>query len=158
MDFSASTGLPAFRFEAPLRAWAFRVAWRASARFRRDPWRARRQRLATSAASRIAISVTRAGLKDPDDRLERLRRTLAPEDHTLLVLRLDREMTWDEIALVLSDDGRNATSAALRKRFERLKNTLGRRARRSGILRQETVNESAVRPWPRAAGRDLLGA
>lgn len=74
-----------------------------------------------------------------DEALERLRRTLAPEDHTLLVLRLDRELSWDEIALVLAGEGDGGsggpTPSALRKRFERLKRVLARRARRSGILR-----------------------
>jgi len=129
-------GLPRFRFEAPLRVWAFRVAWRAAARFRRDPWRLRRQRLATSAASRLAASLTRSGRpRARDERLERLSKELGPEDHTLLILRLDREMTWEEISAVLGTEGRPMSPATLRKRYERLKDRLARRARQKGILR-----------------------
>src|SRR5512142_300724 len=44
-------GLPGFRGEASLRAWAYRVAWHASARWLRDPYRQRGRRLETSEAS-----------------------------------------------------------------------------------------------------------
>ena len=128
-------GLPAFRFEGALRSWAFRVAWNASARFRRDGWRLRRERLPTTAASRLAGSVVQGSRGAPgDDRLDELRRDLDPEDHTLLVLRLDREMTWEEIAQVLSSEDRSIRPAALRKRFERLKERLARKARQQGLL------------------------
>jgi DNA-directed RNA polymerase specialized sigma24 family protein len=43
-------GLPGFRFEASLRAWAFRLAWHAASRALRDPWRKRGVPLADSAA------------------------------------------------------------------------------------------------------------
>jgi RNA polymerase sigma-70 factor, ECF subfamily len=128
-------GLPGFRFEAPLRAWSYRVAWSASARFRRDPWQVRRQRLSTGAASRLAASVTRGGaLPVRDERLEHLRQDLDAEDHSLLILRIDREMTWEEISAVLSDEGRALGPPALRKRYERLKERLARRARLQGLL------------------------
>jgi RNA polymerase sigma-70 factor, ECF subfamily len=128
-------GLPGFRFECPLRAWAFRLAWNASSRFRRDPWLLRRQRLPTSAASRLAGSVALARTRGRDERLERLRATLDAEEHTLLVLRLDREMGWDEISAVLSEGGAPLSSATLRKRYARLKDRLARRARRNGLFR-----------------------
>lgn len=128
-------GLPNFRFEAPLRAWAFRVAWNASARFRRDPWRMRRQRLVTSVASRLAASTTRGGApKPPDERLGRLRADLGSADHTLLILRLDRDMTWEEIAQVLSRPSQPLSAATLRKRYERLKERLAQKARTQGIV------------------------
>ena len=128
-------GLPAFRGESPLRAWAYRIAWNASHNFRDDAWRRRRQRLATSAASLLADRLTRSvGAPRPDARLARLRELLAPEDHALLVLRLDREMAWEEIAGVLSAEGTPVSAAALRKRYERVKERLARSARDEGLL------------------------
>lgn len=129
-------GLPGFRFECPLRVWAFRLAWRASARFRRDPWQARRERLQTSAASRLPASASRAAsARGHDERILKLRERLEPEDLTLLVLRLDREMTWDEVAAVLSEGGPPVAVPTLRKRYERLKGRLGRMARRRSFAR-----------------------
>lgn len=121
--------LPAFRFEASLRTWAYRVAWSASTHFRRDPWRARRQRLSTGAASRLAASVTRAAAPAPDERLEALRRRLGEEDQTLLILHVSRELTFEEIALVLAGEGGPPPAATLRKRYQRVRARLARWAR-----------------------------
>jgi RNA polymerase sigma-70 factor (ECF subfamily) len=68
------------------------------------------------------------------DRLRRLRDRLDPEDRTLLVLRIDKEMSWDDIAAVLSGEGAPVTSVAVRKRFERLKSRLARMARDEGLI------------------------
>ncbi len=123
-------GIAAFRGESPVRAWAYRIAWNASHSFRADAWRRRRERLRTSMASRLAADLTRsAPPAEDEERLRRLREVLDPEEHTLLVLRLDREMSWDEVAEVLSAAGRPVTAPALRKRYERLKGRLARMAR-----------------------------
>jgi RNA polymerase sigma-70 factor (ECF subfamily) len=130
--------LPTWRGEGSLRAWAYRLAWHAAARFQRGAWRRRRQRMRTTMASRIAASVaseSRAGGRR--DRLSRLRPALDPEERTLLVLRLDRELPWEEVALVLSEEGAPVEPAALRKRFERLKDKLARMAREQGLVDEE---------------------
>lgn len=129
-------GLPGFRRECTLRAWAYRLAWHAAARFRRDPFQARGQPLPTSAASRLAASVVGSSMLPGGrrDRLRKLRETLPDEDQTLLVLRIDKELEWDEIAAVLSAVGDPVTAVALRKRFERLKDRLARIARDEGLI------------------------
>jgi RNA polymerase sigma-70 factor (ECF subfamily) len=66
--------------------------------------------------------------------LDRLRGELAQEDQNLLVLRLDQELAWEEIAVVLSGGGPPVKPAALRKRFERLKERMAKRAREQGLL------------------------
>jgi RNA polymerase sigma-70 factor (ECF subfamily) len=129
-------GLPAFRGECSLRAWIYRLAFHASARFRRDPYRRRALRLPTSAGSRLAASEGASGLAPGSrrERLARLRAMLEPADQTVLGLRIDKEFEWDEIALVLSADGATVTAPALRKRFERLKERLATLAREEGLL------------------------
>ena len=128
--------LPSFR-GGSLRAASYRIAWHAAARFRRDVWRRRRERMRTTMASRIAASITspesRLATK-PRDRLARLRASLEPEDRTLLVLRLDREMSWNDVAEVLSSEGKPVDSAAVRKRFERVKEKLAKLAREQGLI------------------------
>lgn len=130
-------GLPRFRRECSIRAWAFKLAWHAASRFHRDPYRRRGRRLATSDASRIAASITVESSFRPGGRSERmlkLRAALDAEEQTLLILRLDKEMAWDDVAHVLSAGGRQVSPTALRKRFERLREKLARLARDEGLL------------------------
>ena len=131
-------GLPTFRGEASLRGWAYRVAWHASARFVRDPYRQRGRRLETSEASRLAEEI-RSGMAAEQhwraDRLMQLRETLDAEEKTLLILRVDRGLSWRDVAQVLAAEGEEPPAeATLRKRFERLKEKLGRAAREQGLI------------------------
>lgn len=129
-------GLPGFRGDGSLRAWLFRVAWHAAARFWRDPYRARGESLPSSIASRLAASMMPSSMLPGGrrDRLQRLREALSPEERTLLGLRIDRELEWAEIAVVLSAEGTAVSAPALRKRFERLKDRLAQLARDDGLL------------------------
>jgi RNA polymerase sigma-70 factor (ECF subfamily) len=129
-------GLPGFRFECSLRAWAYRVAWRAAARHHRDGFRARREHLPSSLASKLADSIVSSGQSPGSrrDRLATLREELSAEDRTLLVLRVDRELEWEEVSEVLAESGEDVSPAALRKRFERLKERLAELARERGLL------------------------
>jgi RNA polymerase sigma-70 factor (ECF subfamily) len=128
--------LPAFR-GGSLRAASYRIGRHAAARFRREAWRRRRERMRTTMASRVAASIqspeSRLAAK-PKDRLERLRAALDPDERTLLILRLDRELSWTEVAEVLSDEGDPVDSAAVRKRFERVKEKLAKLAKAQGLI------------------------
>jgi RNA polymerase sigma-70 factor (ECF subfamily) len=75
-----------------------------------------------------------------------LREKLEPDDQMLLILRVDRQMEWRDLALVMSeeadpsaarpdDDVLDREAARLRKRFERAKSELKRLAKESGLLR-----------------------
>ena len=131
-------GLPGFRGECPVRVWAYRLAWHAAARHLRDPYRRRGRRLETIELSRIADEVRSSvllGRREARQRgVDRLRRRLSADEQTLLVLRLDRGLSWREVALVLTEEGKPVDEAALRKRFERLKERLATMAREEGLL------------------------
>jgi RNA polymerase sigma-70 factor (ECF subfamily) len=129
-------GLGGFRFECSLRTWAYRLARNAAARYRKQAWRRRAERFPTSMASRLAASIADSNQLPGGrrDALRRLRESLDEEDQLLLSLRLDRELEWEELAGLLSADGPPVTAAALRKRFERLKERLGRMAQDAGLL------------------------
>jgi RNA polymerase sigma-70 factor (ECF subfamily) len=61
------------------------------------------------------------------DRFREIRDALDPDDRTLLILRIDRGLSWNETARVLADEEHvddaelPRLAARLRKRFERLK-------------------------------------
>ena len=129
-------GLPDFEGRAPFRIWAYRIAWNAACDLRKQPWRARGRRLSTAAASRIAAQVATTG-----DRLERrrrdllaLRESLSLEDRALAALRIDQGLSWAECAAALSVDGQEVKVNTVTKRFERIKERLGRLAKKKGLL------------------------
>ncbi len=130
-------GLPEFRGTAPFRVWAYRVAWNAASDLRKQPWRTRRQHLATGEASRIAAQVATSS----DEKYERrrrellaLRESLSLEDRALAALRIDQGLSWAECAEALSQDGKVVKPNTLTKRFERIKERLGDLARRRGLI------------------------
>lgn len=126
--------LPEFRWQSSVRTWAYVIArnlLRSGFRTARGP-KGRVDSLPTSEVSKI---VNRVRSSTPPhirtkakDRLQQIRESLDPDDQSLLILRVDRTMAWNEIAEVLGDpeDDRPVSkrAAALRKRFERLKERL----------------------------------
>lgn len=141
--------LPAFRAQASFRTWAYTLARHAASRIKRDPYSRRRaslsglgtisaiaEELRSSTASYLATRVR--------DRMAQIRDELADEDRELLVLRVDRQMAYQDIARVtLGDDAAEVDvakrSAALRKRFERLKQEIRERAEREGLVEKKAT-------------------
>jgi RNA polymerase sigma-70 factor (ECF subfamily) len=136
-------GLPAFEQRCSLRTWMYLLARHAGARFRRSPWN-RGGRCADSILDELvatARSRTAPWLQtDVKDRWRALRDELEPDDKTLLVLRVDRDLAWSDVARVMlgddgaSDDDIERESARLRKRFQLLKTDLRERARKAGLV------------------------
>jgi RNA polymerase sigma-70 factor (ECF subfamily) len=129
-------GLPGFRGEAALRTWAFRIAFNAAQSLRNDPWHRRGRRFATGEASRLAEELrtkTAIRVERRRDGLERLRQHLSPDEQSLLALRIDQGLAWEEIADILSSAGDPVQPAALTKRFERLKAKLTALVRDQGL-------------------------
>lgn len=137
-------GLPGFRWECSMRTWLYTLARHARARLERSPHRraARRADRSTLADVEEAVrSRTRPWLRtEVKDRFTALRDELPEDDRSLLVLRVDRRMAWDDIARVMGGDeavddtGRRRVAARLRKRFSALKERLRRRAAEEGLV------------------------
>ncbi len=128
-------GMANFEGRSSVKTWAFKAAWSAAMKVRDDAWRRLREGLPTSAASHLADEVrtnTAIRFESLRQELEVLRAELTAEDQTLLALRLDQELTWEEVAEVLSIEGRAFDAATLRKRYERIK------ARLAAIVRERT--------------------
>lgn len=66
-----------------------------------------------------------------------LRDELAEDDRALLVLRVDRDLSWREIAQVLGggdEENLDREAARLRKRFQLVKDQLRRLAQSRGLI------------------------
>ncbi|MFO0762579.1 MAG: sigma-70 family RNA polymerase sigma factor [Byssovorax sp.] len=126
-------GLPGFRWESSFRVWAYTAARHEHLRAgRRASSRARRE-VPLSAAPSVQEAIDQVRSRtasylrtDVKDAFARVREELEPDDHVVLGLRLDRGMAWSDIARVLGSEPANVArdAAALRKRFERLKQRL----------------------------------
>jgi RNA polymerase sigma-70 factor (ECF subfamily) len=130
-------GLGSFRGEASFRTWALRLAWNAGLNLRKEGRRKHERRLATGEASAIAEEVRTtsfARFERHRRRLTEIRRFLPPEDQMLMFLRVDQELSWAEVAAVLSTDAEPVDADAACKRFERLKRRLGKMARKFQMI------------------------
>jgi RNA polymerase sigma-70 factor (ECF subfamily) len=126
-------GLPGFRRASSFRTWAYKLAWHAAMRTLRDPAKKRNAPLASSLASQLAEKVrssTAAHLRtETKTAVQELRGELSPDEQTLLILRIDRELPWREVADVMGEE-----EPTIRKRFERLKDKLRALAQARGLL------------------------
>jgi RNA polymerase sigma-70 factor (ECF subfamily) len=141
------TALPTFGLRCSVRTWLYVLAHHASARFRRSPWNRRGRRTGASHLEDLVArtrSRTQPWLRtEIKDRWRALRESLAPEERSLLVLRIDRSLPWEDIARITlgkesPDDGALARETArLCKRFQLLKEKLRRRAREARLIDDE---------------------
>lgn len=134
-------GLPSFGLGCSVRTWLYVLARHAAARFRRSPWHRRTGESHLDGIVERARTQTQPWLRtDVKDRFRALRDALDPDDRSLLVLRVDRGLAWEEVARVmLCVEAADAAVLAretdrLRKRYQLLKDELRRRAREAGLV------------------------
>ncbi|HET8540854.1 MAG TPA: sigma-70 family RNA polymerase sigma factor [Anaeromyxobacter sp.] len=128
-------GIRSFRGDSSFRTWAFKIAYNAALNVRNEAWRRLGRGFEPGEASRLAEEIrTKTAVREERQRtrLEEIRAQLTPEEQTLLTLRIDQQLSWDEIAAVLSANGDPVDPAALRKRFQRLKERLAEMLRDPG--------------------------
>ena len=141
-------GLPSFQWRCSVRAWAYTLARHARARYVIAERRrmVRQDTLATAPWLRDLVERTRTptpmhersevvhGLRSLRDGLDEL-------DRTLLMLRIDRGLSWKELAVVLDqvgpDEDPSTAAARLRQRFQVVKKRLRDMAERAGLIEQE---------------------
>jgi len=129
-------GLPQFRWQCSFRTWLYAIARRALIDHTRVRSKRRRDRNLSSVQDQLVVQARTASLPylktDARRRFRELREQLDSEDQTILILRVDRNLSWQEIARVLADDDLpddelQRAAAALRKRFQRVKEDLRKR-------------------------------
>jgi RNA polymerase sigma-70 factor, ECF subfamily len=140
-------GIHRFRGECLFRTWAYCVARHTAYSYLRSR-AAKREELRSSLGSVDWVegirSSTQPWLKsDIKAAFAHLRQRLSQEDQELLFLRINRQMSWDEVAYILagedaplSQDELRKRSSVLRKRFQHLKEMLRQMAAEDGLLPQ----------------------
>ena len=143
-------GFPQFQWKCSFRTWLYTLARNAASHYRRSPHHRAGLRADTSELGELALRIRTSTLPhlrtEVKDRFAALRSELDPDEQALLILRVDKEMPWVDVARVLcgepepSDAQLRQLSVTLRKRFQALKDELRQRARRAGLLPDETVD------------------
>lgn len=145
------SALPAFEFRCSIRTWLYVLARHSASRYRRAPWNQQRRRAASSHFNELIADVrtrTQPWINtEIKDRFRALRAALAVDDRELLVLRVDRGLSWDDVARVMlgeenpSADALRKETARLRKRYQLVKDELRRRARDAGLVAESLDRE-----------------
>jgi RNA polymerase sigma-70 factor (ECF subfamily) len=114
-------GLPRFEGRSSMKTWFYTLARHAASRLRSR----------TRPHLRTEIKHGFAAIRD----------ALDDDDRMLLVLRVDRAMSWNDIARVMADESDSDSSestariaARLRKRFQSVKETIRERAIAQGLI------------------------
>jgi RNA polymerase sigma-70 factor, ECF subfamily len=144
--------LPRFAWQCSFRTWAYAICRHRSHRYRRDARRraARGALLPDSGAlhaleQRLRTETLPYLRSQVRSRIAQLRDELPLEDQEILILRVDRQLAWNELAQVLHEDGGEPLAgealkretARLRKRFQAIKEKLREAARREGLVDQD---------------------
>jgi RNA polymerase sigma-70 factor (ECF subfamily) len=144
--------LPAFAWQSSFRTWAYALCRHRSHSYRRDARRrAARGALMPDSAHLSAIEqrvrtetllCLRTQVKS---RITELREALPLQDQEILILRVDRQLAWTELAHVmhegdsepLAGEALKREAARLRKQFQGIKGKLREMARREGLVDQD---------------------
>lgn len=136
-------GIAKFAWRASFRTWLYTLARNAAVRFEASQAQhAKRHEPISQVADPAVVdrSRTRPYLRtDVKDRFAALRESLSPEEQSLLVLRIDRNLAWDEVARIMYDGDEEDDEALkrhttnLRQRFRQLKLRLEAWAKNEGL-------------------------
>lgn len=138
-------GLAGFLWRASLRTWMYTLAKNAASRLRRSAHQRPGRHVPISelseAVERVRSQTALHLRTEAKDLFATIRAQLDPEDRALLLLRVDRELDWKDIAHVLfpeeaarSPQELARVTARLRKRFQAVKAEVRRRATDAGLL------------------------
>lgn len=131
-------GLPKFRFECACRTWEYTIARRSLYDVLRKRRAAAEVLVSPSGLPEVvalAASSTAPHLRTTNaQNLQVARASLSGDDQLLLVLRVDKQMAWSDVAVVLGSGDESPEQLAsacvtLRKRFSRIKSRLARELR-----------------------------
>ena len=136
-----------FGWRCSVRTWAYAIARRAAVDHQRSETRRARRHVPLSASPEVievaerVRTTTLASLKTANRRaIAELRDQLPEPDRMLLVLRVDRQLGWDDLARIFlersdpSPAELKREAARLRKRFQLVKQKLLQLGRSAGLV------------------------
>jgi RNA polymerase sigma-70 factor, ECF subfamily len=143
--------LGSFAWQCSMRTWAYVLARSVSSRFRRTEAKRAERHVPLSACgalSEIADKVRTETLSylqtERQGEIAKLRESLAPEDQILIILRIDRGLSFQELSRIFlsgeespSAEALQRESARLRKRFQIVKQRLLSLGRARGLFHVE---------------------
>lgn len=136
-------GLPGFRWQCSARVWCYAIARNAALQRLRSAKRRHSREIPHTLADLVAHVRTVTEIyrcTAVKSRVRALRDRLTPEDQVLLTLRIDRGLSFRDVALATLGDPDVASTtldreiARLRKAFERAKVELRKLAESEGLL------------------------
>jgi RNA polymerase sigma-70 factor (ECF subfamily) len=141
-------GMKGFRHEVNVRIWAFAIARNAAGQVLRKQRRerARSRDFTSTLANRTANEVRTTTIQylrtDTKLRFAELRERLTPEEQAMLVLRINQQLPWEDIARIHLSDGTGEVSMAvlkreaarLRKQFQLVREKLRQLAEAEGLI------------------------
>src|SRR5207344_2871030 len=110
-----------FAWRCSARGWAYTLARNAARRHAKSEKRRRAlvvplpEGLSSQVAAQTRTRTETYLRTDVKNRMQELRQQLPAEDQQLLILRVKRELSWTEIAMVMVDGGLDATDAELQR-------------------------------------------
>jgi RNA polymerase sigma-70 factor (ECF subfamily) len=125
--------LRTFEGRCSIRTWCYMIARQSASAVRSQPRRQHEDLVPSVPSVAHAVThvwnTTRQHANMVEDVYARIRRQLDEDDQVLLVLRVDRDLAWRDIAIVMlgsdaGDDALTRKAGALRKQFERVKEQL----------------------------------
>jgi RNA polymerase sigma-70 factor (ECF subfamily) len=145
-------GLPKFAERSTVRVWAYALARNAAIRLQSSPHRKRERNVPLGTREVLSKLVDRVRTETAPflrtefkTRVAALRARLSEEDRTLLVLRVDRRLEWEDVARVFlgleesaSARALAAETARLRKRFQLVKAKIRKMAEDEGLSTDDT--------------------
>ncbi len=135
--------MESFQWRCSMRTWMYKLARSAASRYERSPANRAGRKLRLSQVSEVADRIRSRTMDhlrtEVKDEFTRLREELTVDDQTLLTLRVDRGLDWNEVARVfadeeLDDEELTRASARLRQRFKKVKDKLRERAIATGLI------------------------
>ena len=141
-------GLPAFEWRCSIRAWCYQLARNAAHRYRRSPHNDRKRHTPLSQSPWVdaALQSQRTSTlqhqqTEVKNEFQRLRERLEQDDQELLILRVDRDLSWHDVAHAMLDPEQTfdesvlrRKEAALRQRYTQVKKRLKELAVEAGLM------------------------
>ena len=125
--------LPGFEWKSSLRVWAYSLARYTRNRYYRDKHRKHQPESLSQFESELSVGLStmlsRLYQGQRLSQLAQLRRQLAEDEQTLLILRVDRELSFREIGEVM-----DCEEATARKNFQYAKNKLTNMAKEAKLI------------------------